>query len=512
MSRFDKNRKNKKVERTASPDLSSSLLSMLACLLLSVLPMAAQLGPPQPASPPPASTSDGDSDSGFSNASGASAVFNQSPFGGSVPEGKATSEIVRLTLKDAIERALRNNLGLLLEADSSLKARGQRWHELSSLLPNLSASVSESVTQIDLAAEGFRFSFPGIPTVIGPVGIWQSGISLNQSIFDLHAIDRVRGASWNLKAAQSSYKDAHDLVILAAGNAYLQTLAQAARVETVQAQVVTSQAISDRSADQFKAGVSPAIDALRAKVELQTEQQQLITARNNYAKQELTLARVIGLPPGQAFTLVDKAPYEPLTAMSIEQALARAYQSRSDYIAAAQQVRAAEYLRRAASAEHYPTLGLAGEYGDAGIRPGSSHGIFELGATLYIPIFAGGKTHGEVLEAEAGLRQSRQQLENLRGQIDYEVRSALLDLASAAEQVEVARSTVDLASQTLTQARDRFSAGVTDNLEVVQAQESLAAANETYISSLYTHNLAKVALARAIGFTEQGVRLYLESK
>jgi outer membrane protein TolC len=110
------------------------------------------------------------------------------------------------------------------------------------------------------------------------------------------------------------------------------------------------------------------------------------------------------------------------------------------------------------------------------------------------------------------LRQSRQQLENLRGQIDYEVRSALLDLASAAEQVEVARSTVDLASQTLTQARDRFSAGVTDNLEVVQAQESLAAANETYISSLYTHNLAKVALARAIGFTEQGVRLYLESK
>jgi outer membrane protein TolC len=315
-----------------------------------------------------------------------------------------------------------------------------------------------------------------------------------------------------LEAAHLAYKDARDIVVLAAGNAYLETLASAARVETAQAQVITAQTVYDRSVDQQKAGVSPAIDVLRARVELQTQQQQLIVAKNNYAKQKLTLGRTIGLPPGQEFSLTDKAPYAPLAAMGVQEALQRAYATRSDYMAAAQQVRSAEYLRRAATAEHYPTLGIAGYYGDSGIRPGSSHGVFQAGVTLDIPIFAGGKVHGDVLESEASLRQARQQLENLRGQIDLDVRSALLDLASAAEQVEVARSTVDLANQTLIQSQDRFTAGVTDNLEVVQAQESVTSANENYISSLYAHNLAKVELARAIGFAEQGVRLYLQGK
>jgi outer membrane protein TolC len=257
--------------------------------------------------------------------------------------------------------------------------------------------------------------------------------------------------------------------------------------------------------------VIPAIDALRARVELQSRQQQLIVARNDYAKQKLTLARVIGLPPGQEFSLTTAAPYEPLAVSSLEEDLQRAYASRPDYLAAAQQVRSAEQFRRAATSEHYPTLDMAGNYGAAGIRPGSSHGVFEVGVTLNIPIFAGGKTHADVLEAEASLRQSRQQLENLRGQIDYEVRSARLDLTAAADQVEVARSSVDLANQTLEQARDRFAAGVTDNLEVVQAQEALASANETYISSLYAHNIGKISLAKAIGFAEEGVRQYLQN-
>jgi outer membrane protein TolC len=457
-------------------------------------------------------SSSSSSGGGESGASGVGSALSQSPYSGSVPEGKANSEVLPITFKEAIDRALRNNLGALLGSDNTLSARGQRWHELSALLPHVSASANQSAAQIDLAAEGFRFNFAGIPKVVGPVGIWQSQVSLSQSLFDFNAIERTRGASANLQASQFAYKDARDIVVLAAGNAYLEALSGDARVETEQAQVVTAQAVYERSVDQQKAGVSPAIDALRARVELQSQQQQLIVAKNNYAKEKLSLARVIGLPPGQEFTLTDKAPYEPLAAMGVEQALQRAYTSRSDYMAAAQQLRAAEYLRRAATAEHYPALSIAGDYGDAGIRPGSSHGVFQAGITLDIPIFAGGKTHGEVLQAEAALRQTRQQLENLRGQIDQEVRTALLDLASAAEQVEVARSTVDLANQTLTQSRDRFAAGVTDNLEVVQAQESLASANESYISSLYAHNLAKVELARAIGFAEQGVRLYLQGK
>jgi outer membrane protein TolC len=210
--------------------------------------------------------------------------------------------------------------------------------------------------------------------------------------------------------------------------------------------------------------------------------------------------------------LSDTAPYAPLAAMTVEQALQRAYAARTDFQAAQQQVRAAEFSRKAATAEYYPSLGVGGDFGAAGVNLGDSHGVFQVGATLTIPIFQGGKVHGNVLQAEGSLRQSRQQLESLRGQIDYDVRTALLDLASAADQVEVARSSVDLANQTLTQAQDRFTAGVTDNLEVVQAQESVASANENYIASLYAHNLAKVELARAIGFAEEGVRLYLQSK
>jgi len=468
----------------------------------------------QTPAPTPQSTSSSYSggQSSSNQSSNPGAALSQSPFSGSVPEGKPTAEALPLSFKDAIDRGLRNNLGLLLQSDTSLTAQGEKWKELSELLPHVSALVNQSVEQIDLAAEGFRFNFPGIPNVVGPIGVFQTGVYLTQSVFDYHAIQRKRGASYNEKAAQYSLKNARELVILAVGNSYLVTLSGAARVATAQADVTTAQALYDKAADQQKAGVSPAIDTLRAHVELQTRQQELIVARNDYAKQKLTLARVIGLPPGQEFNLTTAAPYEPLATLPLEQDLQRAYASRPDYLAAAQQLRSAEEFRRAATAEHYPSLDIAGDYGAAGIRPGSSHGVFEVGATLNIPIFAGGRTHADVIEAEATLRQSRQQLENLRGQIDYEVRSARLDLNSAAEQVEVARSSVDLAKQTLEQAQDRFTAGVTDNLEVVQAQDALASAQETYISSLYSHNLAKISLAKSVGFAEEGVRQYLQNQ
>jgi outer membrane protein TolC len=458
-------------------------------------------------------TGSGQSAANQSN-SAAAALSAQSPYSGSVPEGKATGEVLQLSFKDALERGLRNNLGLLLQSDSRLAARGQKWKELSDLLPHLSASATQSVAQIDLAALGFRFKLPGLPLppVVGPLGIFQSGVYLSQSVFDYNAIQRTRGAREDEKAAEHSLKNARELVVLAVGNAYLLTLAGAARVDTVEAEVQTAQALYNKALDQQKAGVSPVIDVLRAKVELQSRQQQLIVARNDYAKQKLQLGRVIGLPTGQEFTLTTQAPYEPLATSGIDEDLRRAYLSRPDYLAAVLQVRAAEARRRAATAEHYPSVDIAGNYGAAGVNLGNSHGAFEIGATLNIPITAGGKTHGNVLEAEASLRGSRQQLDNLRGQIDYEVRSALLDLTAAADQVEVARSSVDLANQTLIQARDRFAAGVTDNLEVVEAQESLAAANENYITGLYAHNLAKIELAKAIGFAEEGVKQYLQGK
>jgi outer membrane protein TolC len=437
-------------------------------------------------------------------------VLNQNTYSGSVPEGKATSEELPISFKEAIDRGLRNNMGVLLQSDNTLAARGQRWHELSELLPHVSAQASETAAQQDIAAFGFKF--PGIPTVIGPYNYISAGVYASQSVFNWKALERTRGAQDNEKVAQLNYKDARDLVVLAVGNAYLEALAEAARVDTAQAQLETAKALHDKSADQQKAGTVPAIDTLRASVEMQNRQQQSISARNNFAKQKLALARVIGLPSGQEFKLTEEMPYQPLTSLGLEESLRRAYATRSDYLAAVQQVRAAQHFRSAATAEHYPTLDISGNFGDLGVTIGTSHSVFQAAATLNIPIFAGGKTHGEVLQAEATLRQSRQQLDNLRGQIDYEVRTALLDLQSASDQVEVARSSVDLANQTLAQGRDRFAAGVADNLEVIQAQEAVASANENYISSLYAHNVAKVALARAIGYAEEGVRLYLQSK
>ena len=439
-----------------------------------------------------------------------SSPSGQSPFNGSVAQGKVKPEVLPLSFQDAIDLGLKNNLGVLLQSYSTIAARGQKWKELSALLPNVNAGVSENVVQDNLAARGLRF--PGFPTIVGPYGFFDARVYLTQSILNLKAVNRERGATEDERAAQHSYKDARDLVVLATGNAYLQALSGAARVETAEAQLQTAQTLYTKTADQQNAGLSPAIDTLRARVEMQTRQQQLIVTRNDYAKQKLALLRVIGLPTGQEIALTDKAPYDPITALGLDESLQRAYSSRSDYLAAVQQVRAAEHYRKGAFAEYFPTIDMTADYGDLGINPGNSHGTFQVSGQLSIPIFQGGKVHADVLQADATLRQNRAQLENLRGQIEYEVRTALLDLAAADEQVRVARSSVELAEQTLTQAHDRFTAGVTDNLEVVQAQETVAGAHESYISSLYAHNLAKIELVRAMGYAEQGVRQYLKSK
>src|ERR1700730_3521281 len=435
---------------------------------------------------------------------------NQSPYSGSVAQGTAKPEVVSLTFQDAIELGLKNNLGVLLQSYNTIAARGQKWKEHSELLPNVTARISENAAQQNLAAEGLRF--PGFPSVVGPFGFSDARVYLSQSILNLKALNRERGAAVDERAAQFSYKDARDLVVLATGNAYLQALSGGARVETAEAQLQTAQSLYGKATDQQNAGLSPTIDTLRAQVEFQNQQQQLIVARNDFAKQKLTLLRAIGLPVGQEIALVSKAPYDALTTLGIEASLQRAYASRSDYLAAAQQVRAAEYYRKGATAEYFPTIDMTADYGDIGVNFGNSHGSFTVAGRLNIPIFQGGKVHADVLQSEATLRQARAQLDNLRGQIEYEVRTALLDIEAANQQVQVARSSVDLAEQTLTQARDRFSAGVTDNLEVVEAQQTVASAHESYISSLYAHNLAKIELVRAMGYAEQGVMQYLKSK
>jgi outer membrane protein TolC len=435
-----------------------------------------------------------------------------SPFAGSVP-AKLVPGVIPLSLQDAIDRGLKQNLGLLLSNTDIRAARGQRWEQLSALLPHVTAAPYVAATELNLPELGLS-SLGGlnVPPSVGPFSYFDARASVTQTLFDWKAINATRAASQSVKSAEYTFKDARDLVVLAVGYTYLQAIADEARIETADAQVKSAQAVYDQAADQVNAGTSPAIDGLRAKVELQTRQQQLIQAKNNYAIQKLTVARVIGLAPGQEFEFTDKSPYQPFEGITVDEALKRAYASRFDYQAALADERAAQFSRKAAVAGYYPSLSFNADYGTAGSHPSTSTQVMDARGTLSIPIFQGGSVHGDVLQADARLEQSRERLDNLRAQIDADVRTALLNLQSSADQVNVARSNIDLAEETLVQSRDRFSAGVTDTVEVVQSQEAVASAHEQYISSLYSYNYAKISLARALGAAEQGVKEYFKGK
>jgi len=435
-----------------------------------------------------------------------------SPFASSVPS-KLVPGVLPLSLQDAIDRGLKQNLGALLSNADIRSARGQRWEQLSALLPHADVAPYVATTKINLAQLGFS-NIPGlaIPASIGPFSYFDARVSVSQSLFDWKSINATRAAGQSLKSAEYSFKDARDLVVLAVGYTYLQAIADEARIETAEAQVKTAQALFDQANDQVNAGTSPQIDGLRAKVELQTRQQQLIQAKNNFAIQKLTVARVIGLAPGQEFEFTDKSPYQPFEIITIDEALKRAYASRFDYLAAQTDVRAAEFSRKAAIAGYLPSLSFNADYGSGGSHPSTATQVSDVRGTLSIPIFTGGSVHGDVLQADAKLEQSRERLDNLRAQIDADVRTALLNLQSSADLVNVARSNIDLAEQTLAQSRDRFSAGVTDTVEVVQSQEAVASAHEQYISSLYSYNFAKISLARALGLAEQSVKEYFKGQ
>lgn len=444
--------------------------------------------------------------------SGAGSI-SQNPLLGGVPSDKPVPGTLSLSLEEAVHRGLRQNLALLLQEQDVRSTQGERLRALSDLLPHLSAYTEESAQQINLAAFGLPVTaFPGVKPIVGPFGLFDARANYSQRLFDWKAIQKQRSADESVRAAQYSYRDVRELVVLVVANLYLQSLAGRSRVETARAQFATAKAVYEQTTDLKKAGLAAGIDVLRAQVEMQAQQQRVLAAENELEKEKLALARSIGLAPGQEFELSDAIPYAPAPEVTLEAAEQAAFQQRADYQQAVSLARAAELARKSEAAGHLPSLRFDGDYGTIGLTPGNSHGTFTAAGKLEIPIFQGGRVRGDVVEADATLRQRQAQLGDLRGRIDAEIRTALLDMATTAQQVEVARSSVGLANQQLTEARDRLRTGVADTLEVVQAQESVASANETYISSLYALNLAKTALARAMGQLESGLKGFLEGK
>ena len=450
-------------------------------------------------------------DSASSGESSMSGLGAQNPFLGSVPSGEPTPGVLALTLKDSIERGLKYNLGLLLSEQSARAARGARLRVLSDLLPKVSWGTTESRQQLNLQAFGFS-SFPGIPSIVGPFNTFDTRAFLSQPILDFKALNGARSEAEKVKAMEFSFQDSRDLVMLVCADLYLAATAASSRVDAATAQLKTAQAIYDRAVDLKKAGTVPGIDVLRAQVELQAEQQRLMFVQNAFQKQKLSLARAIGLPIGQEFVLADTVPYTPTPTLPLDQALELALKSRSDFQSAVALVRAAESNKKAARGEGLPALRFNADYGDIGLSPGNSHGTFTVAANVRVPIFQGGLVRGKVLEADALLRERQAQLEDLRGRIDFEVRTAFMDLKSTADQVQVAMSAQNLANDQVKQAQDRFAAGVANSLEVVQAQEALANADENYISSLFNFNIARATLLRSMGQAENAAQQLLGGK
>ena len=439
---------------------------------------------------------------------GTYSMEGQGQYLGGVTAGQATAEELALSLEDAIQRGLKNNLGALLSDQGRRHSQAARMRSLADLLPNVTVRSGETDMQENLAALGFS-GFPGIPQILGPFAVFDLRGYVTQRVLDLSAIRSTQADRQGVLATEQSYQNSRDMVALVAGGLYLQSVAGESRVESARAQVKTAQAVYDQALDYKQSGLVPAIDVLRAQVQLEAERQRLIAAENDFEKMKLSLAQAIGLPLTQHFRLTDRLSSESLPSFTVEQALEKSYENRSDYRAAQALVKAAEFVRRAAVAERYPSVGASFDYGLLGQSVVQNHGTFTATIGVTIPVFEGGRIDGKVLEADATLKQRTAERDALRSRIEFEVRSVFLDLKSSLDQVNLARNALKLAETQVAQSQDRFAAGVANNLEVVQAQQALAVASDNYISSLFAYNLAKGTLARSAGAAEKLFRVFV---
>jgi outer membrane protein TolC len=431
-----------------------------------------------------------------------------SPFGGGVPHGTVTPDTLKLSVLDVIKRALDHNLGVLLAEQGANDATGNRIIALSDLLPHVSGRVSQERRKTNLEAFGFPLR-EEFPRIVGPFSVFDARVFLTQTVLDMSAINDFRAAEHSVTAAKHSSRSARDLVVLVAANLYLQTLATEARALTARAQLETATTLHQQALGLRQSGLVAGIDVVRAEVRMITERQRVTAATNDFEKSKLQLARVIGLPPGQLFELSQEIPFVPVPELTLEEALARAYRERPDYLAAQERVQEAESARRAIVGEALPSVRVTADYGAIGLHVSSSLPTFSIVGALSVPIFEGGRVQGRLAQADSELRTRRAQAEDAKAEIYYDVRTAFLDLKATEEELQAATRARELAGLQLTQSRDRFAAGVTSNIEVVQSQEVVAQASEQYIAALYGFNVAKAMLARSLGTAEEAVAKYL---
>jgi outer membrane protein TolC len=431
----------------------------------------------------------------------------QNPFLGSVPSGPVTDQTIELSLADAISRGLHFNLGVIENQATLRQAQAQRLRSLSAMVPSVSALLRQNLDDLSRVAIGLKL--PGIPLSTGQFSYQESYVAFSDNGLNLNSLYQYRAARQGVEAQKLSLEDAGNVVALAVGTAYLQVEASEARVETAEAELASARELEAQTLNKVSSGLAAEIEGFRATVQRQTAEQRVTVAAANLEKDRLTLARIIGLPGGQRFRTTSKAIYQAWSAGNLDAALRQAKKDRADLKSAEAAAAASQLSKRAAQLERMPGVSLNGYYGSIGTNLARSDATYSVVATVSLPIFTGGRIHSDIQDAAAQFDRRQSEYADLAGRVDYEVRNAFTDLQAADSAVKVAEKNSQLAQRTLEQARDRFMNGVTNNLEVIQAQQDVAAANENYISSLFAHNLAKLTLLRAMGSAQKDAGKYL---
>lgn len=434
----------------------------------------------------------------------ATATQSLNPYLGSVPGGKLVEGEIRLTLSDAISRGLNFNLGLIESQQADAGVKAERARAFAALLPQIDARAQQSFQQISLSEIGLKLppqSGVRLPATTGGFGYSETRIDFQYPAFDATLRAQYQARKAAEAASALSTKDARDVVVFAVGTAYFQVVASQARLATAKAALRSAQEFASQVADQYKAEVAPEIDNLRASVELRAAQQRVTDAENDLEKDKLTLDRITGIPLEQQWSPAHEYSFSPLPEQS-------AAQNRFDLKSAQQSVAAAEHDVRAARDQRLPSASFAASYGSGGVNPGNYNQVYSVSAGIAVPIFTGGRIRADVHDSEAKLAQREAEYRDLQGRIAYDLRVARLDAQASETAVKVAQGNQGLAQRAFEQSEDRYRNGVTNYLEVVQANEAVVTAEENYISSLFSYNVAKISLARALGSAETRLALF----
>jgi outer membrane protein len=414
----------------------------------------------------------------------------------------APAEIIRLTLDQAVALALKQNTTAQIAVIQAAEAVQDKNVARASLLPQANLDASDSIRRTNLEANlGVRI--PGFPQHVGPIQVFQAGPSFSAPVFDLTLWRRYQAERLLANVAKANSLSTREQVILLVVSQYIGTLRDVATVQAATSRVELAQALYDQAADLQKEGVGTGIDTLRANVELQNEKQRLLEAETNRETSLYALSRLLNLDPRQTIELSDSLSYfdtpQPEVNGSIEQALSE----RQEWKALNDQIKAARAQKRQAWDSRLPALRADGDWAYQGTRLNNGIPTYNYELALSMPLFTGGRIRAETTRADLEIRRLQQQQDDLRNQIGLDVKTALINLKSAKNEVEVANLGVQLSKEEVDQARDRFRAGVANNIEVIQAQDSLARANDNQIAALYRFNQARADLARSVGKMEQ---------